>query len=82
MPGCYERDLADESLTDHMLGVFAPDDATGLDGQVHEEGQLRACSCGVASATIAGLDAHFISAFTPADHVGRDGARHEAIDAD
>jgi hypothetical protein len=79
---CGFKDLPDESLLDHMLHVFTPDDATGLDGQVHEEGPLRTCSCGVTTATTAEMDAHFTSAFTPADHIGRDGTRHEATDAD
>jgi hypothetical protein len=77
---CGFTELADETVTDHLLVAFEPDDRTGDDGQVHEEGDRLACVCGFAASTPDALDMHFLNAFTPADAIGRDGTRHQAID--
>jgi hypothetical protein len=68
--------LEDEEVSDHLLAVFAPDDSLGPDGQVHEEGELRVCSCGFSAAFGAQLDAHFLTVFTPDDRLDPDGTRH------
>jgi hypothetical protein len=78
---CGFTELADETITDHLLVAFEPDDRTGTDGQVHEEGGPLTCACGFAAATGDDLDEHFLKAFTPAGAIGRDGHRPEAIDA-
>jgi hypothetical protein len=77
---CGFTELADETLTDHLLVAFEPPDLTGTDGRVHEEHGGLACSCGLAAGSIAVLDSHFLSVFAPADSIGRDGRRHEAVD--
>jgi hypothetical protein len=67
----------DETMTDHLLEAFAPDDSRAADGLVHEEwAAALTCSCGVAATTAAELDRHFLAAFTPADSIGRDGRAH------
>jgi serine/threonine-protein kinase RsbW len=77
---CGFTELADESVTDHLLLVFEPEDRKGTDGLVHEEGEPLACVCGFAASTPDDLDEHLLKAFTPDDAIGRDGTRHEAID--
>jgi hypothetical protein len=77
---CGFTELADETVTDHLLVVFEPDDRTGADGQVHEEGDRLVCVCGYAASTPDDLDMHFLNAFTPGDAIGRDGTRHQAAD--
>ena len=74
----FER-LDDEEVTDHLLAVFEPDDATGSDGQVHEEVTRLSCSCGFPAASAEELEGHFLTVFTPAGSVGRDGDKHEPI---
>jgi hypothetical protein len=76
---CGFTELADESMTDHLLQVFTPDDAIGRDGQRHEEGESLACFCGFTAATTEELDDHFLAAFTPADAIARDGKQHKPI---
>jgi hypothetical protein len=68
---------ADETLTDHLLEVFAAKDDKAADGLVHLEGEVSlSCVCG-AGGSIGKLDAHFLAVFTPADSIGRDGVRHQ-----
>jgi hypothetical protein len=68
----------DETMTDHLLETFAPDDSRAADGVVHEEWTVAlTCSCGVAATTAAELDRHFLAAFTPAGSIGRDGRAHQ-----
>jgi hypothetical protein len=74
----FER-LDDEEVTDHLLTLFEPGDATGSDRQVHEEMAALACSCGFMAAVAGEMDSHFLAVFTPADSVGRDGEKHEPI---
>ena len=78
--GFTEADGVDETIGDHLLEMFAPDDPQGIDGQPHEEvmPDLR-CTCGLAAATAKELDAHFLAVFTPADSIGRDGRQHEKV---
>jgi hypothetical protein len=73
---CGFAELADETVTDHLLRVFSPDDLRGKDGQVHEEGNSLACSCGFTAITPDELDEHFLAMFTPKDTIGRDGNKH------
>jgi hypothetical protein len=75
---CGFTELADESITDHLLQAFEPEGSRGNDGQAHEERGLRTCACGLTASTAGELDRHFLAVFTPADAVGRDGRRHEA----
>jgi hypothetical protein len=75
---CGFTQLADEQITDHLLQVFAPEDMTGKDGQVHEETERLRCSCGLVAVTTGELDNHFLAIFTPYDAVGRDGNTHKA----
>ena len=77
---CGFTELADETITDHLLLAFEPADRTGTDGLVHEEGQPLACACGFAASTPDDLDSHLLKAFTPPDAIGGDGNKHEVID--
>ena len=77
---CGFTELADETVTDHLLLAFEPGDRAGADGLVHEEGEPLGCVCGFAASTPDDLDEHFLKAFIPDDAIGRDGTRHEAID--
>lgn len=74
---CGFTEAPDETITDHLLAAFTPDDSRGPDGQVHDEGQPGHCLCGLALATSAGLDEHFLAVFTPGDRVGNDGGTHK-----
>jgi hypothetical protein len=81
MCGFTEAAGVDETLADHLMEVFAPDDGKGSDGLVHFEGEANLfCLCG-AGGTAEQLDAHFLAMFTPADTVGRDGRKHERLEA-
>jgi hypothetical protein len=78
--GFSEADGVDETIGDHLLEMFAPQDCQGTDGLLHEEVTPDlACSCGLAAATPGQLDAHFMQVFTPADSTGRDGRKHAEI---
>jgi hypothetical protein len=73
---CGFSEAGDETMDDHLLEVFAPDDGRGPDGRVHLEGDRGHCLCG-AGGSAAELDAHLFAVFTPDGRVARDGARHE-----
>jgi hypothetical protein len=73
---CGFTELVDESLIDHLLLAFVPDDGRVPDGQAHEEAETGHCLCGLATAAPAALDAHFLCIFTPATSTGRDGHKH------
>jgi hypothetical protein len=75
---CGFTEAGDETMTDHLLAVFAPEESRGADGVVLRGMAARTCSCGVATTTPAKLDAHFLAMFTPRDATGRDGVRHAA----
>jgi hypothetical protein len=79
--GFTEAPGADETLIDHLLEVFAPDDGNATDGLVHLEGATALfCLCGTGG-SIEALDAHLLAVFTPADRIGQDGTRHEPVPA-
>jgi len=78
---CGFKEVAgvDETISDHLLAVFTPEDGTGPDGLVHLEGETDlSCLCG-AGGSVADLDAHFLAVFTPTDHIGRDGQKHYLV---
>jgi hypothetical protein len=78
--GFTEDETGDYTMTDHLLAEFAPDDDTGADGLVHLEGEQQlTCTCGLAAATAAELDAHFVAIFTPANGIGHDGKKHHHL---
>jgi hypothetical protein len=73
---CGFTEAADETIGDHLIEVFAPDDGQGPDGKVHLEGETALyCLCGQGGSAPE-LEAHWLEVFTPADSVGRDGVRH------
>ena len=77
--GFVETAGTDETIDDHLLEVFEPEDGKAADGKVHLEGAVGLfCLCG-AGGTAEQLDAHFLAVFTPADSVGRDGVKHEKV---
>ncbi len=69
-------ELADETMTDHLLQAFSREDGIGSDGQAHEEGKPLTCLCGLVGADSRELDAHFLAVFAPPDAIGRDGKKH------
>jgi hypothetical protein len=76
---CGFSEAGDETIDDHLLEVFAPDDGRGPGGRVHLEGEANLyCLCG-AGGSAAELDAHLLAVFTPADHAGRDGREHRRL---
>jgi hypothetical protein len=77
--GFTEAEHVDETISDHLFEVFAPDDGKAADGRVHLEGETSLlCLCG-AGGSASELDAHFLAVFTPADLVGTDGDKHESV---
>jgi hypothetical protein len=79
MCGFTEAAAVDETLADHLMEVFAPDDGKGPDGRVHLEGETPLfCLCGTGGSALE-LDEHLLEVFTPADSVGRDGVKHERV---
>src|SRR6185437_2741028 len=59
--GFTEANADDETIVDHLLRVFTPDDDKGADGQVHLEGNRElACLCGFRAGTTGELDSHFL----------------------
>lgn len=78
--GFAADEAEDYAIGDHLLEMFAPDDDKGADGRCHLEGESRlTCTCGLAVATAAQLDAHFLAMFTPDDAIGRDGKKHQRV---
>jgi hypothetical protein len=74
---CGFSEAGDETIDDHLIEAFAPDDGKEPDGRVHLEGEVNLfCLCGTGGSA-AELDAHLLAVFPPADHVARDGAKHE-----
>lgn len=74
---CGFTEDADETIMDHLLRVFEPDDSRGTDGLVHEEvAPPLTCSCGFTAMTSADLDGHFLRAFIPEDAIAPDGRKH------
>jgi hypothetical protein len=77
---CGFTELADESLTDHLHRVFAPQNGIGRDGEVHDEASDCACLCGLRTDTAVELDEHFLAVFTPDDAIGDDGQQHGLLE--
>jgi hypothetical protein len=78
--GFIADEAADQTMADHLLEIFAPEDDKGTDGLVHLEGERSlTCLCGFAATSPAELDAHFVAIFTPADAIGQDGKKHHPI---
>ena len=64
--GLIEGEAGDETIADHLLAIFTPDDDEGTDGRVHLEGEASLfCVCG-AGGSASELDAHFLAVSTPA----------------
>jgi hypothetical protein len=77
--GFTEDEAGNETISDHLLELFAPGDGRCTDGLVHLEGEASLfCMCG-AGGSADELDAHFLAVFTPPGLVGRDGRRHEKV---
>jgi hypothetical protein len=77
--GFTEDEAGNETIGDHLLEVFAPEDGRAADGLVHLEGEADLfCMCG-AGGSAEELDAHFLVVFTPADLTGHDGHKHEKV---
>lgn len=75
--GFTETASTDETISDHLVEVFAPEDGKAADGRVHLEGSAHLfCLCGTGGSAQE-LDAHLLQVFTPADSVARDGVKHE-----
>jgi hypothetical protein len=80
--GFIANEADDQTIADHLLEVFAPEDDKGTDGRVHLEGERSlTCLCGLVAASSEELDAHFVAVFTPADEMGRDGKKHHPVTA-
>ena len=76
--GFTEANAEGETIADHLLRVFTPDDDKGADGRVHLEGEPRlACLCGFRAIAPAELDSHFLEIFTPADRTDPSGIEHK-----
>jgi hypothetical protein len=75
---CGFAETAGETITDHLLEAFVPENCLGSDALVLEEVRPDlTCSCGLVAATPGELDAHFLRVFTTGDLIGRDGRKHE-----
>jgi hypothetical protein len=75
---CGFTEAAGETIADHLLEAFVPEDCRAGDGAVHEEVRPDlTCSCGFSAITPGQLDAHFLQVFAPGDLIGRDGRKHE-----
>jgi hypothetical protein len=62
---CGFCEAGDETIDDHLIEVFAPDDGKGPDGKVHLEGEANLfCLCG-AGGSAAELDAHLLAVLNP-----------------
>jgi hypothetical protein len=75
--GFTEANEDDETIGDHLLQVFTPEDDKGADGQVHLEGNPQlTCLCGYRASTAGELDSHFLETFVPADRMDAGGVEH------
>jgi len=76
--GFTEANGDDETIGDHLLRMFTPDDDKGADGRAHLEGDPGlTCLCGFIASTTGELDSHFLGAFVPADGVDGGGVEHK-----
>ena len=77
--GFTEDEAGNETLDDHLLELFAPEDGRAADGLAHLEGKENLfCLCGAGGSSDK-LDVHFLAVFTPPDLIGRDGCKHEKV---
>jgi hypothetical protein len=77
---CGFTESAGETITDHLLEVFAPPGGRGNDGMLHEEAfPALTCLCGHIAATGEELDSHFLAAFTPDGLASPDGVVHKEV---
>jgi hypothetical protein len=77
---CTCGEAGDDTITDHLLEVFTPDDCRGSDGLLHEEADpALTCFCGLVAATGREMDEHFLVVFIPAGSAGLDGVIHKAV---
>jgi hypothetical protein len=75
--GFTEAEGDGDTISDHLLAVFTPDDDVAPDGRVHLEGsQALACLCGFRASTVTELDSHFLEVFIPAERVDSGGVGH------
>jgi hypothetical protein len=75
--GFTEAEGVDETIGDHVLRVFTPEDDKDADGQVHLEGDPGlTCLCGFRASATAELDSHFLEVFVPAGRVDPAGVEH------
>jgi hypothetical protein len=80
--GFTEPNKEGETIADHLLRVFTPEDDKGADGRVHLEGEPRlACLCGFQADAPEELDSHFLEMFIPADRVDPGGVEHKVTGA-
>jgi hypothetical protein len=78
---CGFTETATETLTDHLLEVFTPEDNKGGDRKIHEEGvPALTCTCGLTATSPEELDSHFLRLFTPPDLIGGDGKSHDPFE--
>jgi hypothetical protein len=78
--GFIEADDGNETIDDHLLAVFTPEDDKGPDGQVHLEGNPRlTCLCGFSASSAGELDSHFLEIFAPADRLDSGGVEHTVL---
>jgi len=76
--GFTEATGDDETIGDHFLQVFTPEDEKGADGQAHLEGDpVLTCLCGFKASTTAELDSHFLEVFIPAERLDSGGVEHK-----
>lgn len=73
---CGFAEAEDETIGDHLIEVFAPDDGKGPDGKVHLEGEASLfCMCGAGGSRATGTGWEVAG--------GRTGwARHLLVDCD
>jgi hypothetical protein len=78
--GFTEANPEGETIADHLLRAFTPEDDKGADGRVHLEGEPGlACLCGFRASVPAELDSHFLEIFIPASRVDSSGVEHKVI---
>ena len=76
--GFTEANEDDETMEDHLLRMFTPEDDKGADGQVHMEGEPGlTCLCGFRGCTARELDSHVLEMFAPASRVDSAGVEHK-----
>jgi hypothetical protein len=78
--GFTEANGDDETLADHLLWVFTPEDDKDAGVQVHLEGDRElTCLCGFRASKTGELDSHFLEMFVPVDRVDSGGVEHTVI---